>query len=115
MNEHTMNDKEQTNITRAHLAEAVCKATGLPRTDAGVFVEVFLDLISDTLLRGEPMMISGFGKFIVLKRAARKGRNVKLGTNVMIEPRLAIVFKPGPSLVSRLNEEPLRKKNSAAA
>ena len=50
-------------------------------------------------------MLSGFGKFGVLKRAARKGRNVKLGTDVMIEPRMAIVFKPAPGLVASLNGE----------
>ena len=112
-----MNTKEQMNITRAHLAEAVCRDTGLPRTDAGQFVELFLDLISEALLREEPVMISGFGKFLVLKRAARKGRNVKLGTDVMIEPRMAIVFKPAPGLVSQLNvadqKSPKRASNAA--
>ena len=111
-----MTDREQINITRAHLAEAVCRATGLPRTDASNFVEVFLDLISDALLRGEPVMISGFGKFLVLKRAARKGRNVKLGTDVMSEPRLAIVFKPAPGLLSSLNgATPARRKRTSSA
>jgi nucleoid DNA-binding protein len=112
-----MTDKEPTNLTRAHLADAVCKATGLPRSDASGFVELFLDLITETLLRGEPVMLSGFGKFLVLKRAARKGRNVKLGTDVMIEPRMAIVFKPAPGLVSSLNGEAAggRKKISSAA
>ena len=104
-------DKDQSNITRAHLADAVCRATGLPRTDAAGFVELFLDLISDTLLQGESVMISGFGKFIVLKRAARKGRNVKMGTDVMIDPRFAIVFKPAPGLVAHLNGAgPSRRK-----
>jgi integration host factor subunit alpha len=111
-----MTDKDPTNITRAHLAEAVCKATGLPRSDASGFVEIFLDLISDSLLRGESVMISGFGKFLVLKRAARKGRNVKLGTDVMIEPRMAIVFKPAPGLVANLNgEATARRKNISSA
>jgi nucleoid DNA-binding protein len=112
-----MTDKEASNLTRAHLAEAVCKATGLPRSDASGFVELFLDLITETLLRGEPVMLSGFGKFLVLKRAARKGRNVKLGTDVMIEPRMAIVFKPAPGLVASLNggASSGRKKISSAA
>jgi|LauGreDrversion4_2_1035121.scaffolds.fasta_scaffold26475_3 nucleoid DNA-binding protein len=99
-----MTNLPSTNITRAHLADAVCRATGLPKADAGGLVEIFLDLISEALLRREPVMISGFGKFIVLERAARKGRNVKLGVNVMIEPRLAIVFKPAPGLVAQLNK-----------
>jgi nucleoid DNA-binding protein len=58
-------------------------------------------------------MISGFGKFIVLERAARKGRNVKLGVNVMIEPRLAIVFKPAPGLFAQLNKHSGKDQASA--
>jgi integration host factor subunit alpha len=91
------------NITRAHLAEAVCRATGLPKSEGAGFVELFLDLISERLLTGETVMISGFGKFVVVRRAARKGRNVKLGLNVVIEPRLAIVFKPSPALLAQLD------------
>jgi nucleoid DNA-binding protein len=89
----------------------------LSRTDASDFVEIFLELISETLLREESVMFSGFGKFQVVKRAARKGRNVKLGVDVMIEPRLAIVFKPAPNLVSRLNEttDDAQKHATAAA
>jgi nucleoid DNA-binding protein len=108
-----MTNLPSTNITRAHLADAVCRATGLPKADAGGLVEMFLDLISEALLRREPVMISGFGKFIVLERAARKGRNVKLGVNVMIEPRLAIVFKPAPGLFAQLNKHSGKDQASA--
>ena len=100
------------NITRAHLTDAVCRAAGLPKSEGAAFVELFLDLISEKLMAGEPVMISGFGKFVVVQRAARKGRNVKLGVDVVIEPRLAIVFKPSPSLLERLN--PARAKQTDA-
>ena len=100
------------NITRAHLTDAVCRAAGLPKSEGAAFVELVLVLISEMLMAGEPVMISGFGKFVVVQRAARKGRNVKLGVDVVIEPRLAIVFKPSPSLLERLN--PARAKQTDA-
>ncbi len=93
-----MTNLPSTNITRAHLADAV---------------GIFLDLISEALLHRESVMISGFGKFIVLERAARKGRNVKLGVNVIIEPRLAIVFKPAPGLIAQLNNRSSRAQAPA--
>jgi len=99
------------NVTRAHLAEAVRHATGLPRSEAADFVDSFLDLIRDRLLEGEQVMISGFGKFVVLQRAARKGRNVKLGVDVIIGPRRAIVFKPAPRLAERLNSGPAKSRS----
>ena len=105
---------EARNVTRAHLAEAVCRATGLPKAEAASFVELFIDLITDRILAGEQVLISGFGKFVVLKRAARKGRNVKLGVNVPIAPRFAVVFKPAPKLVASLNGAPARKRTRSA-
>lgn len=94
---------DQSTVTRAQLAESVHRATGLPRSDGAALVECFLDITSEALCRQEDVLLSGFGKFVVLTRAARKGRNVKLGVDVPIGPRLAIVFKPAPSLVARLN------------
>lgn len=97
------------NVTRADLAETVSRSSGLPRNDAADLVETFLGLINEALLRRENVMISGFGKFSVVERAARKGRNVKMGFDVLIEPRLAVVFKPAPGLVSTLNEGSAQK------
>ena len=94
------------NLTRADLAEAVSRATGLPKAEGASLVETFLDLVSDHLLAGDTVMLSGFGKFVVLNRAARKGRNVKLGLDVAIEPRRAVVFKPSPRLLEALKTAP---------
>ena len=93
-------------LTRAQLAEAVHEATGLPKSDGAAMVASFLDIASETLCRGEPLLLSGFGKFIVVTRAARKGRNVKLGLDIDIAPRRAIAFRPAPGLLKRLNTRP---------
>ncbi|MDO9441325.1 MAG: HU family DNA-binding protein [Beijerinckiaceae bacterium] len=98
-----MTSESSTTLTRAQLAEAIHRATGLPRSDGAALVACFLDLTTETLCNGEPVLLSGFGKFVVMERAARKGRNVKLGIDVEIAARLAIVFRPAPSLVQRLN------------
>jgi integration host factor subunit alpha len=98
-----MTDDAPNTLTRAHLADAIHRTTGLPRSDGLALVACFLDIASETLCRSEPVLLSGFGKFVVLERAARKGRNVKLGIDVEIAPRLAVVFRPAPTLVSKLN------------
>jgi len=97
-------------LTRADLADAVVRATGLPRADTAKFVAQFLDLICDALLRGEPVLLSGFGKFAIVPRAARRARNVRAGVEVMVAPRLALVFRPAAGFVEQLNA-----KNSAAS
>jgi integration host factor subunit alpha len=103
-----MTSRKDRTITRLDLAEAVVNKTGLPRTEGKEFVGLFLDLVSEALLRKEPVLLSGFGKFIVVDRAPRRVRNVRAGHDVMIEARQAIVFQPAIGLVEELSA-PLRK------
>ena len=92
-------------VTRAQLAEAVQRATGLPKSDGAAMVASLLEIAAETLCRGEPLLLSGFGKFVVATRAARKGRNVKLGLGIDIAPRRAISFRPAPGLLKQLNPD----------
>lgn len=98
-----MQPRRDRTLTRADLADAVVRATGLPRADTAKFVALFLDLICEALLRGEPVLLSGFGKFTIVPRAARRARNVRAGVEVMVAPRLALVFRPAAGLVDQLN------------
>lgn len=91
-------------ITRQDLAAAVTRSVGLPRAEATEVVGQVLETISESLLRGEPVLLSGFGKFVVVPRAARRARNVRAGHDVMVGPRLAIVYKPAIGLVQHLTD-----------
>ncbi len=66
-------------------------------------------------MRGEPVLLSGFGKFVIVPRAARKARNVRMGHDVMIGPRLALVFKPAIGLVQLLSDGLANGADSRAA
>ena len=100
-----MGARKDRTITRQDLAEAVAQATGLPRSEGKEFVGLFLDLITEALLRKESVLISGFGKFSVVERAPRRARNVRAGHDVMIDARYALVFRPAIGLVDRLSAE----------
>ncbi len=107
-----MQSRKDRTITRNDLAEAVARTTGLPRREGKEFVTLFFDLITEALLRKEPVLISGFGKFSVVERAPRRARNVRAGHDVMIGARQAIVFRPAIGLVDELSE-PVRKGDVA--
>jgi integration host factor subunit alpha len=83
-----------TSITRADLALAVSQAAGLPHAEAWALVGVVLSEISDCLVTGEPVKVSGFGAFVPRQSGKRKGRNPKTGHEVAIEPRTVVSFKP---------------------
>lgn len=55
-------------------------------------------LISDTLAQGEDVNITGFGKFHVRRRSARKGVNPQTGEEMEIPATTVPKFKAGKSL-----------------
>jgi integration host factor subunit alpha len=92
-----------TSVKRADLCDAVYQASGLPRQEAATMVEQVLSEISDALVRGEYVKLSGFGTFTVRNKAERIGRNPKTGVEVPIEPRRAITFNPSHVLKDHVN------------
>ena len=65
--------------------------------------ETFLRIIKSSLESSEDVLLSGFGKFSVKEKAARKGRNPKTGDAVIIEARRVVTFKPAGKLRSHVN------------
>ncbi len=90
-------------ITRADLAEAVYEEVGLSRNESAEFVESVLDIISDTLVSGEHVKISGFGSFYIKEKSERIGRNPKTGVEAVIEPRKVLVFRASHTLKDMIN------------
>jgi integration host factor subunit alpha len=91
-------------ITRADLCEAVYQAVGLSRTESANLVELVLDEICGSIIRGESVKLSSFGSFVVRSKGQRVGRNPKTGEEVPISPRRVMVFKPSNVLKQRINE-----------
>jgi len=48
-------------------------------------------------------LISGFGKFTVKEKRARRGRNPTTGEDLMLSPRKVVTFKCSGKLRNRLN------------
>jgi integration host factor subunit alpha len=90
-------------VTRADLCEAVYQKVGLSRTESADLVELVLDEICASIVRGESVKLSSFGSFVVRKKGERIGRNPKTGEEVPISPRRVMVFKPSNVLKQRIN------------
>jgi integration host factor subunit alpha len=76
------------------LAEAVYQKVGLSRTESAELVELVLDMIAESVVRGRSVKLSSFGSFVVRQKNERIGRNPKTGEEVPITPRRVMVFKP---------------------
>lgn len=99
---------EHHTLTRADLVEAVHEELGLSRQECAGLVERTLDLIVESLERGETVKLSGFGVFQVREKRARMGRNPKTGQPAAITPRRVISFRASQLVKSRVHDAPSR-------
>lgn len=93
----------QQTLTRADLCESVHEELGLPRQECAGMVERTLELIVESLERGETVKLSGFGVFQVREKRARMGRNPKTGEPAAIHPRRVISFRASQIMKSRVD------------
>ena len=61
-------------------------------------IDAFFDLITDSLVNGTDVKISGFGNFQIRTKAPRPGRNPRTGEPVAIEARRVVTFHASPKL-----------------
>lgn len=94
----------QQTVTRADLCEAVHEEVGLSRQECSSMVERTLELIVESLERGETVKLSGFGVFQVREKRARMGRNPKTGEPAAINPRRVISFRASQIMKSRVHD-----------
>ncbi len=80
-------------MTKADLVDIIFGKVGLSKIESQNIVEMIFDTISQTLVEGESVKISGFGTFNVKKKNARRGRNPKTGDELQITPRRVITFR----------------------
>jgi DNA-binding protein HU-beta len=85
-------------MNKTQLIEAVAADSGLTKADSARAIESLLDTVAKTLKNGDEVSITGFGKFSVVKRAARQGVNPRTGERVKIKASKAPKFSAGAGL-----------------
>jgi len=90
-------------LTKDRIAESIQEEQYITRGRATSVVETTLEIIKDTLARGEDILISGFGKFNVRGKNQRMGRNPATGEQLTLPSRKVVTFSPSPRLKKRLN------------
>jgi integration host factor subunit alpha len=90
-------------LTREHIIGSIQNQSGTSKSEASSLVESVLEIIKTTLASGEDVLISGFGKFVVKEKAARRGRNPHTGDDLTLGARRVITFKCSPLLRDKIN------------
>lgn len=90
-------------MNKAELIEAIAKDADISKADAGRALDAVINSVTDTLTKGEQVVLTGFGTFVVRDRSARTGRNPKTGEAIEIKAAKVPAFKAGKALKDALN------------
>ena len=99
-------------MTKADLVEEIAALTGVSKNHTAVIVDGMLDAVSRALSDGKHLEIRGFGTFKVRERRARRARNPRSGSEVMVPAKLVPVFKPSKELKAQIMGEAERESRT---
>ena len=91
-------------MRKVDVVTRVADLTGVTKVDVLVSLEAFFKEVKNSLKEGENVYVRGFGSFIVKKRAAKIGRNIKKGTAVEIPEHFIPAFKPAKTFVEAVKK-----------
>ena len=90
-------------MNKSELIAAIAAKTGDTKKNAEASLDAFVDVITESLVKGDKVQLVGFGSFEVRKRAARKGRNPQTKEEIKIPASKAPVFKAGKAVKDTVN------------
>lgn len=90
-------------IAKADLAQNLADDCGFMKVEATEIAEKLLGIIKDSLVRGEDVMASGFGKWAVKSKHARGGRNPQTGDELILDARRLVTWRYWPVLKRAVN------------
>ncbi len=92
-------------MNKSELIAAIAAKTGETKKNAEASLNALIDVVTESLVKGDKVQLVGFGSFEVRKRAARKGRNPQTKEEIKIPASKAPVFKAGKALKDLVNSK----------
>jgi integration host factor subunit alpha len=90
-------------VTKETIIKQIGSTTGWSRTDSKKAMQKLLSIMFKALSNGEDILISGFGKFKVLHKNARLGRNPHTMEEIRLKARKVVSFKASENLRKKTN------------
>ena len=90
-------------LTKEKIINSIYHQVGLSKSQSRNVVERLLEIIKQSLENNEDLLISGFGKFAVKQKAARRGRNPQTTEDLQLRARRVVVFKTSGVLRDKIN------------
>ncbi len=90
-------------LTKEKLINNIYHQVGLSKSHSRLVVETLFEILKQTLEKGEDLLVSGFGKFVVKEKSARRGRNPQTTEDLQLRARRVVVFKTSGVLRNKIN------------
>ena len=91
-------------MNKTELIAAVAEKTGMTKKDAERVINATFEAVSESLIKGDKVQVSGFGIFEVKAREARVGRNPRTKEAIQIPATRLPVFKASKTLKDAVAE-----------
>jgi len=85
-------------MTKADLVEVVAKKASLSAKLSREAVAAVFGAVTDAMKKGDKVVVTGFGTFMVRSRKSRTGRNPQTGKPIQIPARKTPGFTAGKAL-----------------
>lgn len=92
-------------MKRTELVEALATSSALSRARTSELLSALEYAVTQALVSGDVVKISGFGTFRVLHRDPRPGTNPRSGRDMTIPARRVISFRATDAFKSRIHEK----------
>ena len=93
---------EEKIMNKTELIAALAAKSGASKKDAEAVLSAFVDVVGDTLKKGDKISLVGFGTFEARQRAAREGKNPQTGAKIKIAATTVPAFKAGKALKDKV-------------
>jgi DNA-binding protein HU-beta len=90
-------------MNKQDLISKIAQDTGITKSNAAAAVDSFIEGITKSLKKGQPITFVGFGTFKTAQRKARTARNPQTGAAIKIPKRRVVRFSAGKALKQSLN------------
>lgn len=85
-------------MNKAELVAALAQKADMTKKDAEKALGAFVEIVGETLKKGDKVQLVGFGTFEPRKRAARTGKNPQTKAEIKIPASVVPAFKAGKAL-----------------
>ena len=91
-------------MNKQDLIEVIADTIDVSKAAAGRALDAVLCTITNSLGKGKPVTLIGFGTFMVSKRKQRTGRNPRTGEPLTVPAAKVPRFKAGKKLKEKVNK-----------